>query len=124
MKLVIREEAVDDLDEIHDWIAKDNLSAANRMVRTLRQRMNSVLLPELVNIGRPGRKKGTRELVEWPYIIVYKVDDNREVITILAVVHGARSRHAHRQAAVAFCFRTSPADDAAVSELSDPGGGG
>jgi len=47
MKLVIREEAVDDLDQIHDWIAKDNLSAANRVVRALRQRMNSVLLPEL-----------------------------------------------------------------------------
>jgi toxin ParE1/3/4 len=90
MKLVIREEAVDDLDEIQDWIAKDNLSAAIRVVRVLRQRMNSVLLPELVNIGRPGRKKGTRELVEWPYIIVYKVDDDREVVTILAVVHGAR----------------------------------
>ena len=89
MKLVIREEAVDDLDGIYDWIAKDNLSAAIRVARVLRQRMNSVLLPELVNIGRPGRKKGTRELVEWPYIIVYKVNDDREVVTILSVVHGA-----------------------------------
>lgn len=92
MKLVIREEAVDDLDEIHDWIGKDNLSAAIRVVRALRERMNSILLPELVKIGRPGRRKGTRELIKWPYIIVYKVDDNREVITILAVVHGARYR--------------------------------
>ena len=91
MKLVIREEAADDLDAIHDWIAKDSVSSAVRVVRTLRQRMNSVLLPELVNIGRPGRREGTRELVEWPYIIVYKADANREVVTILTVVHGARS---------------------------------
>jgi len=38
MKLVIREEAVDDLDEIQDWIAKDSLSAATRVVRALRER--------------------------------------------------------------------------------------
>jgi plasmid stabilization system protein ParE len=66
MKLVIREEALDDLDGIYDWIAKDSREAAIRVVRVLRQSMNRVLIPELVNIGRPGRKKGTRELVEWP----------------------------------------------------------
>lgn len=49
----------------------------------------------LHNIGRPGSREGTRELVEWPYIIVYKVSDDREVITILAVVHGARNDCEH-----------------------------
>lgn len=57
--------------------------------------MNGVLLPELVNIGRLGRREGTRELVEWPYIIVYKADDDREVVTILAVMHGARNNFEH-----------------------------
>jgi toxin ParE1/3/4 len=95
MKLVIREEAADDLDGIYDWIAKDSKSSAARVVRALLKRMNSVLLPELVNIGRPGRREGTRELVEWPYIIVYQADDNREVVTILAVFHGARSNFEH-----------------------------
>jgi toxin ParE1/3/4 len=89
MKLVIREEALDDLDGIYDWIAKDSQEAAGRVVRVLRQSMNRILLPELANIGRPGRRKGTRELVEWPYIIVYKVNDDREVVTILSEVHGA-----------------------------------
>ena len=92
MKLVIREEAVEDLDGIFDRIAKDNSSAAIRVVYVLRERMNSILLPELANIGRPGRKKGTCELVEWHYIIVYEVSDAREIVTILAVVHGARNR--------------------------------
>ena len=95
MKLVIREEAADDLDAIYDWIAKDSESSAARIVRTLRQRMNSVLMPELVNIGRPGRREGTRELIEWPYIIVYKADADREVVTILSVAHGARTDFAH-----------------------------
>ena len=95
MKLVIREEAADDLDAIYDWIAKDSESSAARIVRTLRQRMNSVLMPELVNIGRPGRREGTRELIEWPYIIVYKANADREVVTILSVVHGARTDFGH-----------------------------
>jgi plasmid stabilization system protein ParE len=46
MKLVIREAAADDLDAIYDWIARDSESSAARVVRILRQRMNSVLLPE------------------------------------------------------------------------------
>ena len=95
MKLVIREAAADDLDAIYDWIAKDSESSAMRVVRTLRQRMNSVLLPELVNMGRPGRRDETRELIEGPYIIVYNVDDDRTVVTILSVVHGARSNFEH-----------------------------
>ena len=40
MKLVIREEAADDIDAIYDWIAKDSPSSAARVVRALR-RMNS-----------------------------------------------------------------------------------
>jgi plasmid stabilization system protein ParE len=57
MKLVIREEALDDLDGIYDWIAKDNLSAAIRVVRVLRESINRILLPELVKIGRPGEER-------------------------------------------------------------------
>ena len=92
MKIVIRQEAVDDAEGIYDWIARDSVSSAARVVRALRERMNGILLPELVNIGRPGRKKGTRELIEWPYIVVYKADRKRRVVTIIAVVHGAQDR--------------------------------
>jgi toxin ParE1/3/4 len=41
---------------------------------------------------RPGRAVGTRELIEHPYIIVYEVDDPQRLITVLAIVHGARKR--------------------------------
>jgi plasmid stabilization system protein ParE len=36
--------------------------------------------------------EGTRELVEYPYIIVYKVDEAHREIVILSIVHGARDR--------------------------------
>ena len=43
-------------------------------------------------MGRPGLIEGTRELIERPYIIVYKVDDQRQEIVIISIVHGARDR--------------------------------
>ena len=92
MKLVIRRKAVDDLDRIYDWIAEGSAVAALRVARALRRRMHEVLLPELVDIGRPGRRKGTRELIEGSYIVVYKVDRRRGVVTVLAVFHGAQER--------------------------------
>lgn len=48
--------------------------------------------PALRNMGRPGMVEGTRELIEWPYIIVYSVYDERDEIVILSVVHGAQHR--------------------------------
>lgn len=46
----------------------------------------------LAEIGRPGLVGGTRELLEWPYIIVYRVDNRLQEAVILSIVHGARNR--------------------------------
>jgi len=43
-------------------------------------------------MGRAGLIEGTRELLEYPYIIVYQVHEDRGEIVILAVVHGAMDR--------------------------------
>ena len=43
-------------------------------------------------MGRPGLVKGTRELLEWPYIIVYKVYEDRKEVVIVSIVHGAQDR--------------------------------
>ena len=43
-------------------------------------------------MGRLGLVAGTRELIEYPYIIVYTVDDERHRIDVLAIVHGAQDR--------------------------------
>jgi toxin ParE1/3/4 len=41
--------------------------------------------------GRPGRRRGTRELTTiWPYVIVYRIA--RQRIDILAIWHGAQRR--------------------------------
>ena len=92
MRVIIRESAQADLDHIAEWIAKDSPSAAARMVATIRDRIGFLETDELTHMGRPGLVEGTRELLEWPYIIVYKVFEDREEIVVLSVVHGARDR--------------------------------
>jgi toxin ParE1/3/4 len=94
MKLVIREEASRDLEEIFQYIAKDDPQAARAVVLIVLGRMRELATTGFVNIERRGRVAGTRELVERPYIIVYKVDDEKhpKVVTLIAVMHAAQ-RH-------------------------------
>lgn len=92
MKVIIRAKAADDLAGILEWINKQNPSAAMTVGLRLRRRIAILEIPECTYIGRPGRDEGTRELVEGRYIIVYEVNEKRKVISILAVVHGARNR--------------------------------
>jgi toxin ParE1/3/4 len=93
MKVVVRESAARDLEEIFAWISKDNPRAAAEMVERIGLRINRLAVPGLSHIGRPGLVEGTRELVERPYIIVYVVDEEADEIAVLAVMHGARDRH-------------------------------
>lgn len=92
MNVIIRQSAEDDLDRIVAWIAKDNQSAAARLVASIRERINFLETDELAHMGRPGLVEGTRELIEYPYIIVYKVDDKKAKVVVLSIVHGARDR--------------------------------
>ncbi len=94
MKVVVREAAVGDLDDIFDWISRDNPRAAAELVRRIRARINRLAISGLSHIGRPGLVEGTRELVEAPYIIIYMVDEPADEVIVLAIVHGARDREA------------------------------
>jgi toxin ParE1/3/4 len=94
VKVVIREAAARDLDDILDWISKDNPQAAARLVRRILTRVDRLAVSGLPHVGRPGLREGTRELVEPPYIIVYIVDEPADEITVLAIFHSARNRKA------------------------------
>jgi toxin ParE1/3/4 len=94
MKVVIHEAAATDLEAIFDWISRDNPRAAAELVRRIRTRVNRLAAVGLPHIGRPGLVEGTRELVEGSYIVVYAVDEPADLVTVLAVVHGARDRKA------------------------------
>ena len=92
MKVIVREKAEEDLDRIFAWIAKDNPRAAADMVSRIRDHINLLELDNVALMGRPGFVGGTRELIEYPYIIIYTVDDRRREIDVLSIMHGAQER--------------------------------
>ena len=87
MRLVWREEALDDLEAITSYIANHNEFAALRLqdaVEACAER-----LPDHPFMYRKGRAPGTREAVVHPnYILIYRV--SAEAIEILSVVHSRR----------------------------------
>jgi toxin ParE1/3/4 len=92
MRVVFDDEALDDLQRIFAWIAKDNRPAAERLVARVFDKVERLARPQFTYTGRPGLDPGTRELIEYPYIIVYEVHEDRGEIVVLSVVHGAQDR--------------------------------
>jgi toxin ParE1/3/4 len=80
--------AVYDLEDLHEYIALDNPTAASGQVEMILKAIKR--LKENTKTGRPGRVKGTRELVipGTPYIAAYRIKN--DVVEILRVLHGAR----------------------------------
>jgi toxin ParE1/3/4 len=92
MKVTFQPAARDDLDRIFAWISQGNPRAALEMIARIEGKVMGLENHELRHMGRPGLVEGTRELLEWPYIIVYKVYDTREEIVVVSIVHGAQDR--------------------------------
>jgi toxin ParE1/3/4 len=74
-----------DLDEIENYIRRDNSSAATRVVLRIVKAVE--MLEEHPGIGRPGRVEGTKELVipNMPYIVPYRIKN--KTVQILRVLH-------------------------------------
>ena len=92
MRVVFDDEALDDLQRIRAWIAKDSPRAADALIRRIFGKIERLITPELTHMGRPGLDPGTRELIEGSYIVVYEVHEARGEIVVLSVVHGAQDR--------------------------------
>jgi len=77
-----------DLAELVAYIASESPVAAYRVNDEIRKQ--SSLLAIHPEIGRPGRVRGTRELVitGTPYIAAYGLAG--DVVTVLRLLHGAR----------------------------------
>jgi addiction module RelE/StbE family toxin len=73
--------ALQRLDEIGSYIAKDNPEAAARVVARIVLRVEAFA----ERMGRPGRVTGTRELVltDFPYIVPYRLTQAIEVLTVM-----------------------------------------
>jgi len=97
MKISFEPAARDELADIFEWIAKDNPSAARRLIARIEEKIMRLAVPNLAHMGRPGLIDGTRELIEYPYIVVYKVDEQQREIVVVSIVHGARDREGKKK---------------------------
>jgi toxin ParE1/3/4 len=93
MKLRIRASARADLDRIYDWISQDSPSNAALVIERILDAMDKAIL-QFPSMGRKGQVAGTREWMvqNSPYLIIYEIDAESEVVLILSIIHGARDR--------------------------------
>ncbi|MFZ4538817.1 type II toxin-antitoxin system RelE/ParE family toxin [Propionivibrio sp.] len=87
IRLVWRPLAREDRAAIMDYIAQDNPIAALELDETIEAKTRA--LPDHPKLYKPGRMKGTREMVIRPsYVVIYRESDAE--IAILRVLHTAR----------------------------------
>lgn len=76
-----------DLIKIVEHIAEDNPDAADKLADDIESKAQG--LRERPELYRPGRKRGTREMVTHRhYIVIYRV--KKETVEILRVKHAAQ----------------------------------
>jgi toxin ParE1/3/4 len=92
MKLRYDPRALSDLQEIFDYIATEDRTAAARVISRIEHAIGRLRI--LPYSGRPGHKPGLRILTvpSLPYIVVHRVLD--DFVEVLAIFHTARD---HRQ---------------------------
>ena len=78
--------ALNDMERITEFIARDNRTAAAQFARRIREATS--LLSDQPRMGRPGRVGHTRELVLTPYLVPYHVRGT--TVEILAIIDDRR----------------------------------
>jgi addiction module RelE/StbE family toxin len=80
--------AVNQLEDIFDYISEENPAAAERTVRRIHEAI--LRTARMPRAGRIGRVPGTREVAVagTPYLVAYDVIES--MIHVLAILHGAQ----------------------------------
>ena len=89
MRIRWTEPASRDFTQICDYLNKeDSHETARRIAILIHDRIH--MLAEFPELGRPGRKAGTRELIVigLPYLAIYRLQG--DAVEILRILHGAQ----------------------------------
>jgi toxin ParE1/3/4 len=88
-RLLYTQRALNDLAEIIGHIAEDDADAASRFGSSLLDHVD--LLARFPRMGSVvPRRPQVRKLVHSPFLIYYRLDDNKRLIEVVHVRHGAR----------------------------------
>ena len=88
MRVRFSDAALDNVENIRAFIAKDNSIAASRMAVAIVAAADRLV--DNPRIGRIGVLAGTFELVVRPYVLVYEIQ--RSDVVVLGVWHGRQLR--------------------------------
>ncbi|CAL4869519.1 hypothetical protein MMA231_03811 (plasmid) [Asticcacaulis sp. MM231] len=90
MRIVWTVSARQKRDQAIEYVAQESLRAAFNQLNEIELQADRLL--EHPNMGRPGKIRGTRELVirQTPFIIGYRVKG--DVVQIVRFLHGAQNR--------------------------------
>ena len=88
MQVVWLKSALNNLDEIAEYISQENPQAASQVVDLIVEQVNQLTAQPA--LGRSGRVVGTRELVvsNTHYLVPYRIKNN--TVEILRVFHTSR----------------------------------
>jgi len=88
MELRWTEAAANDLEHIANYLFENAPGRASGLILEIYNAPSALLT--FPHRGRPGKKRGTRELVlsPLPYIVIYQITG--EVINIARILHGAQ----------------------------------
>ncbi len=80
--------AADDLEGIAEYLFEKSPQNAAQLICKIYEAPST--LKSYPNMGRPGKKEGTRELViaPLPYIVIYQIKE--DVIYVVRILHGAQ----------------------------------
>jgi plasmid stabilization system protein ParE len=88
-KVIYQPLALDDLESIVRHVAEKDLEAANRLGISLLDRAETLAqFPE--RGGNVQSRPGVKKLVHSPYLVFYRVDDDRRCVDVLRFWHGAQ----------------------------------
>ena len=90
MILVWLPTAIKNREDQIDYIAQDSPKAAIDQGDRIEEQIN--MLIDYPEMGKPGRKKNTREMVisKTPFIVVYRCKPHSQRIEIMRLVHGSQ----------------------------------
>jgi len=89
MRIRWTQPASQDLTQICDYLSnEDSRATARRIAIQIHERIQTLV--EFPELGRPGRKAGTRELIVTglPYLAIYRIKGG--AIELLRILHGAQ----------------------------------
>ena len=88
--LIWTEPAVADLEEIGPFISKDNPPAEKVGFKIIREAENVAAFPRLGRIVPEFGNPQIREIISQSYRVIYKFDEEGDLVAILRIWHGAR----------------------------------